>query len=358
MADPEPHGHPRPEIGDLSPDDRHYWDGDIWGWQPLWLVPDEVVDAARQRFDHTPTATAAQFLASGLLNQSWRVDTSQGSYVLRVSRSERTHEQVAYEHAFARELNKHISAVVPPLPGRDGATIQPWRGLLLSLFPFIEGIPGVAIPPADRNRQAASVLARIHRVSLDLLQFDQRPDFRSVDEHPRWIWSAVKPTLSKELANTGGFADLAAALNDEIASLDAWLDGLHASQRPLPRATVHGDFNPRNLIFQDRRLAAVIDWDECRVEPLAWEVAQVAYGEGEGDPIAFWDSYLAAGGPLAPEDVDLLPGFARMGALSELQWTVNDGQVTPHAFTQVRDVVASLTGLPAIGSIVRGRKWG
>jgi Ser/Thr protein kinase RdoA (MazF antagonist) len=113
---------------------------------------------------------------------------------------------------------------------------------------------------------------------------------------------------------------------------------------------VHGDFNPRNLIFQGTRLVAVIDWDECRVEPLAWEVAQVAFGEANAAPRPFWERYIAAGGPLAPQDFDLLNGFARMGALSELQWTVNEGQATPHAFDQVRDVVAALTWLQTQGS--------
>jgi hypothetical protein len=53
---------PTPEVGELSPDGRHYWDGDIWQWQPLWLVPDEVVAAVRQLF--AQSVTSARFLAA------------------------------------------------------------------------------------------------------------------------------------------------------------------------------------------------------------------------------------------------------------------------------------------------------
>lgn len=345
MPDSEPHDAPRPAIGELSPDGLHYWGGDIWQWQPLWLAPDEVIEATQQRFDQA--CSTVHFLAAGLLNQSWRVDTDHGSYVLRVSRSERSHDQITYEHAVTQELNKHVSAVVPPLPGRDGATIQRWRGRMLSLFPFVEGVDGSAITPDARIRQAANVLAHIHRASLEHLHLGQRPGFRQADAHPRWVWTAVRPTLTRELAGTDGLDAIVDTLDRETANLDAWLDGFHASKRPLTRATVHGDFNPRNLIFRDGLLVAVIDWDDCRIEPIAWEVAQAGFGAGDVDPPAFWRTYLDAGGPLTPPDSDLLGGFARMGALSELQWTVKDGKATPHAFNQVRDVVAALAWIRA-----------
>ena len=345
MADTEPHGWTRPELGELSPDSRHYWDGDIWGWQPLWLGPDEVVDVTRQCFEQTRTATTARFLAAGLLNQSWRIETRYGAYVLRVSRAERSVEQIAYEHAFARELHTHIGAVVAPLSGRDGVTIQRWRGRALSLYPFVAGQAGTSIAADDRGQQTATMLARIHRASLAHIHLGQRPGFRAVDEHPRWIWASIEPALTRALGCTDGYRRVVQAIEREMAELDVWLDTLHAAKRPLPRATVHGDFNPRNLIFSDTDLIAVVDWDECRIEPIAWEVAQVGFGAADIDPPTFWATYLDAGGPLAPEDVDLLAGFARMGALSELQWTTNDGAAAPHAIQQLRDVVSGLAWL-------------
>ncbi|MGH2533077.1 MAG: phosphotransferase enzyme family protein [Thermomicrobiales bacterium] len=334
-------GAPRPKLGDLSADGLYYWDGDIWQWQRLWLVPDEVVDAVRRCFARP--VTAVHFLAAGLLNQSWRIDADEGASILRTSRPERSRDQVAYEHALTRELNKHVDVVVPPLPGRDGETIQHWRGRILSLFPFVEGGSGVSMSADDRGRQTATVLAHFHRASLAHVGFGQRPGFRAVDEHPRWIWSAVKPVLRQDLDGTEDFDNLCRALDREIAVLDAWLDDLGASGRLVPRATVHGDFNPRNLIFRDNRLVAVIDWDDCRVEPIAWEVARAAFGETDIEPRAFWHAYLYAGGPLAPQDAELLGGFACIGALSELKWTVKNGKATPHAVEQVREVAVALT---------------
>ena len=229
----------RPKVGDLSPDSRHYWDGDVWQWRPLWLVPQEAIDSVRHCFRRP--ATAAHLLATGLLNQSWRVETHDGTYVLRVSRSERSAEQLAYEHTFILALKEHLRIVVPPLAGRGGKTLQSWQRRLLSLFPFVEGTDGTAVHPEDRMRAAATVLAEIRRASLTLSPIGQRPGFRSVDEHPRWIWLVLKPILSRDLAGAYGFDDLFAVFDREIERLDVWLDHLRVSGRLQPRATVHGE---------------------------------------------------------------------------------------------------------------------
>ncbi len=139
---------PRHQRGDISPDGRHYWDGDVWQWKAFWLVADDVVKEVDQCFGRS--ATAVHFLAAGMLNQSWRVSTRDGSYVLRVSRRERSRAQVAYEHECLRQLTRHVSEVVAPLTGNDGETIQPCREYILSLFPFIEGMNEEAVDPDVR----------------------------------------------------------------------------------------------------------------------------------------------------------------------------------------------------------------
>ncbi len=255
----------RVEIGDLSPDGKHTW-GSGGAWEPLWLLPGEVVDAVRARFGRT--VTTPRLLGEGLLNQSWRIDSPDGPHVLRVSRPERQWEQVAYEHTLTRALHEHVAVMVPPLPGRDGDTIQEWHGNILSLFPWVEGVPGTAIQPDVRSRQAATTLAQIHRVGLSF-GFGQRPGWRSVDEHPRLIWPTVRPVLERDLGGGADLAELFAVFDREASDLNAWLDDLHRSARPLPRAPVHGDFNPRNLIFHRDNVVAVIDWDDCRLEPIA-----------------------------------------------------------------------------------------
>lgn len=329
------------EVGDLSAGRTRAWDGNYW--QPLWLVPGDVIRVVRECFDIA--ATSASLLHEGLLNQSWRVDAGEESWVLRVSRPERSRGQVAYEHAFLRELRKEFELVVVPHPGRNGGTVQYQRGRLVSLFPHVHGVSGATTSRWVRGPQAARALARIHRIGVRRLDRPQRPGFRSVHERPRWIWTAVRPVLARALAGTPDLGDLFAIFDREVAELDAWLDHVCTSRRPLVRGLVHGDFNPRNLLFDDERLVAVLDWDECRMDLLAWEVAQVAFATDGIAPRAFWDAYLDAGGPLGIEDLGLLGGFARMGMLSEVQWAVDHGRAAPHALAVLRDVAGGLARL-------------
>jgi Ser/Thr protein kinase RdoA (MazF antagonist) len=334
--------------GELSPEETHYWDGEPVGWQPLWLTPDAVLQAVRQLYDLP--VTAAYYLPAGLLNQSWRVTTGEQTWVLRVARPERSREQISYEHASIRAFREHLRFVAPPVPTRDGQTVADWKSRLLSLFPFVSGVAGTAVDPDVRSERAAVALAQIHQVSVDRIRLPQRPGHRSVDEHPRWIWSNVRPVLIRDLAGTDDFDVLVETFDHEMAALDTWLDTLRASGRPLRRALIHGDFNPRNLIFDDstggeRSIRAVIDWDECHVDLLAWEVAQVAFGDNLVSPRTFWTTYLEAGGQLPPEDVDLLAGFRRVGMFSEVQWTVDGGRTNPRALAILRDVASTLARL-------------
>lgn len=340
MSDPDI---PEYERGDISPDGRHFWDGDVWQWQPLWMTADEIANAAFQRFGQR--VVRVQFLAAGMLNQSWRIDTSTGSYVLRVSRPERSREQVAYEHDFVRSLKEHVKVVVAPLAGIGSDTIQFWREHILSLFPYVEGVVGEMVDPDLRQGQTATVLAQLHRASLNNVDFGQRPGFQPFDDAWRSIWYTAEPVLLRELQGRDTFDDLFDMLESEVASLEAWLGNLDASRRSLVRATIHGDFDPRNLIFRDDCLVAVIDWDECRVDPIAWEVAQVGFGGLDIDSLAFWQTYLDAGGPLQPRDLELMVNFARMDALSELRWTVANDRVKPHVMQQLSEIDTALSFL-------------
>lgn len=342
-------GAPIHQRGEISSDGRHYWDGDVWKWQSLWLVADEVAKAAHDRFGRT--ATAVHFLASGMLNQSWHVETGDGSCVLRISRPERTREQVAYEHQLLRRLKDQVREMVAPVLGRDGETVQFWAGHILSLFPFVHGAGGELVESDVRWPQSAHILARLHRASLDHVLLGQRPGFRSFDDEWRSIWHEVSPVLHRDLDGRDGFDELFSALASDVVRLERWLDDLPERDRTLVHATIHGDFNPRNVIFRDDNVVAVIDWDECRLDPIAWEVAQCAFEAPEIDPFAFWSAYLEAGGPLLPRDVDLLPSLARIGALLQLQYTVKDGRATPHAMQQVEDIITELGRIGEIDAV-------
>ncbi len=118
---------------------------------------------------------------------------------------------------------------------------------------YIEGAPEFAPADlADYLRQFAAQLARIHALDgahPDLSFLPRQAQLTS--EHLR-----ARPTHADEAFGVAGLRETLAAV---------W---------PLPHrngaALLHGDFWPGNLLWQEGRLVAVLDWEDAQVgDPLA-----------------------------------------------------------------------------------------
>ncbi|MBB5835853.1 phosphotransferase enzyme family protein [Kribbella italica] len=329
----------------MNTEASHYWNGPAWGWKRLWITPGGVQDAVRRRYGIA--ADSATFLAAGMLNQSWRISSADGDFVLRVTRADRTREQIEYEHSLTTELHKSIVVVIPPEPGLDHGTLQEWQNRPVSLFRYVDGIPGTELRAETRMSAVADVLGQIHHRTA-ILRWPQRTGFRSVRDEPRWVWKKFEATLRQALGTTDVGRSFE-VIDSAVTELDVWLDAAWRTGDLGSEAVIHGDFNNRNILFQDgvpaASLCAVIDWDDCCVNPLAWELAQVAFRTGEYDVKGFCDVYVDAGGPVETRDIELLSNFAVMGELSELEWTVDDGIVGPRAAEQVQEVAATIIAI-------------
>lgn len=310
--------------GQISADGRQFFDSEDWGWQPLWFSADEVLDLCRTEFG--VPARSAQLLGEGMLNQSWRLACADHDRVLRVSRTERSVAQVRYERVIAQAWARVVPAVVQA----EHEDVPEVDGHALTLFPFIAGVAGVSVPAAVRARAMAPVLAAMHRAAL-ALGLPQRPGFTAVDEHPRWFgWPALRAAITDRFGHGRDVLGPIASVDRAIQELDELLDGWQTAGRLSVRACVHGDLNPRNQLYRGGALVGILDTDDCGCEPLVWEVSHLAYSSPDVSPASVWRDYLRAGGPLPAEDEELLLAFARMGALSELQWLTGDDGAASH----------------------------
>ncbi len=171
--------------------------------------------------------------------------------------------------------------IVPRLiPSTRGALVEGgW-----TCEPFIAGSPGTE---ADL---AALPLAAFHRTTAAL---PQRPGF-----------AAAADLAEGEAAGDIDLAALPPGL--AAACRAAWRALL-----PLPRAAIHGDIAPHNLIRTREGRLALIDWDEARRDALAFDT-------GSGDPaiaraLAAWE--IAVCWQVEPERArKLASGFAPQSA--------------------------------------------
>jgi Ser/Thr protein kinase RdoA (MazF antagonist) len=332
---------PEPERGALSPDGTHYYDGAGWGWLPLWLTAERLIDFCRGEWG-LPVRRVS-LLAEGMLNQTWKLDCADHDRVLRVGRAERTAEQVQYEYAVTRAWTK----ITPGLVGPERADIPVVDGHTLAVFPFVQGVSGVGVPSPVRSREIIPVLAALHRASVGL-ELGQRPGFRSIDDHPRWFdWEQVRIAIMDRFGRGPDVLAPVGVVDRVVEEQDRLLDAWARSGRLEARAPVHGDLNPRNQLYRGDRLVGLIDTDDVRIEPLAWEVAGQAYSDSAVDPRRVWRDYLDAGGPLDPRDEELLRPFVRMGQLGEIQWLTDEvGAATHLALGNLNHLAKALEAPP------------
>jgi Ser/Thr protein kinase RdoA (MazF antagonist) len=329
--------------GDLSADGLHFYDGPDWGWQPLWLTADRVLEVAHEHY--RVDATGAALLSEGLLNQSWRLHCADHDRVLRVSRTERTLEQVRYEDRVVAAWSPIRQVVAPE------TDLHPViNGHVITVYPFCDGVPGTGIDPVLRARQLAPVMAQLHRRALEI-DLPQRPGARSLDDLAATDqWLPVRSAVIDRFGDGPEILADVAVVDAAVAELDEQVAGWRSDHPDAPRAVVHADLNARNQLYRDGRLVGIIDTDDCRIEPLVAEVAGLAHSDPAVSPRQVWQDYLAAGGPLDPSAEQMLLPFARLGAVGELQWfTDDDGRATHLAAEQLRNLVADLGGRPARG---------
>jgi len=127
---------------------------------------------------------------------------------------------------------------VPPLFAMsflDGISCEP-------LFDDLDAGPGPIV--AERFQNAATTLAQLHRLEPDAVGLALEPVIGPLDEVERWC--RTLETIDPALAP--GWHDVAAILRK-------------CAPPALPPAIVHGDFRLGNLLAEQDRISAVIDWE-------------------------------------------------------------------------------------------------
>jgi Ser/Thr protein kinase RdoA (MazF antagonist) len=185
-------------------------------------------------------------------------------YVLRVSPSGRSVEELAWAYDVAAYAATRIPETVSPLAAADGSLLFLHQGRPVSVFPFVEGHLLDLESPAERDA-AARLLGRLHRVLPDWPNLRPRPD-------------SPDPVLSTpDVASASELTQQAAALPD--AELDEFFTRWRAHPR-LPAVPLHADFYRGNLLCADGRVAGLLDWDDVRISSreyeLAWSVWEFA----------------------------------------------------------------------------------
>jgi len=156
---------------------------------------------------------------------------------------------------------------------------RPWwactdASVLGSAFYLMDRVEGEALPRRllrdERyaktrevlTQQLAEILARIHAIDPDL------PALQGLEDKTRGGSSAL--TQLEETA--AGIRELAGEPHPALDLAERWLR--ERIPRDSRRTLVHGDYRVGNVLFDERGVQAVLDWELCKigdpVEDLGW----------------------------------------------------------------------------------------
>jgi aminoglycoside phosphotransferase (APT) family kinase protein len=181
--------------------------------------------------------------------------------VVRLPRVARTVATLEKERAWLPRLAPHLPLAVPvPLAEGTPTAGYPW---VWSVYRWLEGTDATVEPIADLGR-AASDLARF----IAALQSIDATGGPPPGAHNFFRGEAL-------VARDDAVRASIASLHDEIdgeAVTAAWEAALRAPEWRRPPVWIHGDLDARNVLVEDGRFSAVIDWGSLGVGDPACDV--------------------------------------------------------------------------------------
>jgi homoserine kinase type II len=200
---------------------------------------------------------SAKGIAEGVENSNYLVETDAGRFILTVYEKR---VQTA-DLPFFLSLIDHLADTGCPVPRArhtlDGSSTLQWNGKFLALIDFASGL-SVSRPTWAQARAVGEALGQVHRAAAGFAL--NRPNALGPEG---WFALAERCGADLDAIQPG----LRARVDDECTFQKAhW-------PRHLPRAVIHADLFPDNVLMVGDHVSALIDFYFACTEVRAWDVA-------------------------------------------------------------------------------------
>jgi homoserine kinase type II len=281
---------------------------------------------------------SAKGIAEGVENSNYLVDTTQGRFILTLYEKRVAAADLPYFMALLDHLDDKGLPVPPAIKNRTGAEIHELEGRPACLIKFLTGV-SVTHPTPAQARAAGAAMGRMHAALADFT--GDRPNSMGIA-----TWRPLFERCGRDLdtIQPGLHAHVEKSLEKLLANWPA----------NLPRAAVHADLFPDNVLMRGEKVTGLIDFYFACTDIRAYDLAVMhgawafdARGESYDPAIgtALVQGYAAAF-PLSAEERAALPLLAEGAALRFLLSRAWDWLNTPpDAMVTRKDPLAYLRRL-------------
>jgi Ser/Thr protein kinase RdoA (MazF antagonist) len=287
----------------------------------------ESIREVLQRFDGLGDAEHISRIRQGHSNAAWKVTSAGHSALVKVHVGYHHRNQVLHEIELLDDLRQRDLPFRIPLylPDREGHRVITVGEVVYSVQEFYEGTP-VDPLAMDQVEAAGHALGDLHASMIQV---------RSVRPWPVGRRSHLVPDMATTRVWPGS---LATGLSDRTREGIVWLDRTFVELRHdldphlvlVPRQLIHGDYVPGNLLWDQRGISAILDFEFAAVRSRVLDVAMallhfVRYWTSQDSLrtiTVFVDGYSASGG-LTEWERSLLVPLMRAQNLSSTVWWID-----------------------------------
>jgi Ser/Thr protein kinase RdoA (MazF antagonist) len=218
-----------------------------------------------------PSADQVHNLPGGNRSTSVALHTKNQYWLLKRYKASLAPSSIQHEHSVLRHLLDCGFLVPDLLTSRQETTYVEFQGSFYSLFEFVPGycFTNYFMKPSTRLHhlaQAAHTLATLHKLTQQFTPEGYNPD--GFTSHTGTRHRPSVPPLNQ-------YSEVTAELRYLHQRLHKLEDELMAHD--LPRTIIHGDYGAYNLIFQEGKLVAVVDFECSRLDWRLREVVAALY---------------------------------------------------------------------------------
>lgn len=219
-------------------------------------VSSEALDQLLRGYD-VGDLVAQKGIAEGVENSNYYVETTRSRFILTLYEKRVSTADLPFFLALLDHLAERSCPVPRAVPDRDGKAIQALAGRPACLIQFLPGV-SVSHPTPEQARVAGEALGRMHAASADFAQV--RRNSLGVAE-----W---RPLLDRCGA---GLDEIEPGLHGRVS--DALREVEAAWPHQLPRAAIHADLFPDNVLMLGDRVTGLIDFYFACTDVRAYDLA-------------------------------------------------------------------------------------
>ncbi|NIJ15246.1 homoserine kinase [Sphingobium vermicomposti] len=224
-------------------------------------VPAEDIDAFLTRYD-AGRLVSAKGIAEGVENSNYLLETTGADghghrYILTLYEKRVDEADLPFFMDLLDHLGERGCLVPRFIADRDGKRLQQLSGRPACLIEFLTGI-SVTEPTAGQARAAGAALGQLHKAAEGFAG-----ERRNALDLPGW----------HDLADKCGehFDDIAPGLHRRVADELAFLDAHWPTD--LPRAVIHADLFPDNVLMLGDEVTGLIDFYFSCTDIRAYDLA-------------------------------------------------------------------------------------